>query len=796
MKTFSTRIGNLIQAKVLNPLKPLDKSLTAEQQMKIFHANVTILVSVLSCILFNIGFFLFSPAISCQLFVMFILSFVLILAAMYHEPQRAKYADVLISFHILFYGPFLLSYLENCIGFFVVMFSMLSSFTLTVFSKRRLSHVLFVAEMLKLYFHFRPRMQKVLSSLTPDQIYESVDNEVYALIPTFVLLHVVVVGIHAKTIANEKAISKINQELRESQETLNVRENFILSLSHEIRNPLNSILGNIELAYDDAIDPSLKQKLFNAKVCGELLLSLVNNVLDVGKADVGNIEICYTECQVLPFIKKIWLTFKQIIKSKGLEPKLEIVTALPRSLAIDQHRLTQILFNLISNALKFTEKGEIRLKISWQLDKHAQTLDVEESFAYIPTEGEDLPSNRTLGCGFLNDHSEKLPHSFMANMIESEINYIPVLDNTKPGVLVVEVIDSGVGIKQASLHHLFDKFVQVSNQERNRLGTGLGLWITKSICEKMNGEISVTSRLGHGTNFTVRIPCNPKSKKLSKLHSLSLPMIQNTGFQGTTAMIVEDSLFNAEIISSYFSFYKIPVVYMAPDGLKAVQFYKEALKRGGQPKIITMDIEMPVMDGITATREIRKLEKKYGVEVPATIIIISANCTEAQISACIDGTSDVGADYFLRKPVKRNDLEPYLKQFIEPSLNLDTNDSILVVDDDLFNLQLMQQMLSKARYQTISSHNGEEAVAEYIKNHSKIKLIFMDCEMIVMNGFQATESIISYAKANNLNPPIIYGLTGHTQKEFMIKCKEVGMKEMIVKPVSYQDIVRLISDAE
>jgi CheY-like chemotaxis protein len=372
-----------------------------------------------------------------------------------------------------------------------------------------------------------------------------------------------------------------------------------------------------------------------------------------------------------------------------------------------------------------------------------------------------------------------------------EIGKIPVLDYVGPGSLVFEIIDSGPGVSEEDQKNLFQKFAQVtSNQQKSMLGTGLGLWITKKICEKMNATIDVSSKLGVGTSFSVKINTEVRLKPTTEV----LALRKKSSFRRVKAMIVDDSPFNVEIISAYFKTMNINIVHAASNGLDAVEFYEKSLQDNILIPVITMDLEMPVMNGREACQEIRKLEKEYNAPA-AMIIVISGNSIETEIKNCLDPRGDIRADHFLRKPIKKYDLENILKPLAksEPTpMAMDNNNHILVVDDDHFNLQLMNDMLNKAGFKILKAENGQEAVEVY-KQHREIKIILMDCEMKIMNGFEATQHILAFSKENKRECPMIYGLTGHSEKEIETKCKDCGMRSMLKKPICFKDLLNTIN---
>jgi len=775
-------------------LRPKHLKLRPEDELKAYHNNLFILSAILLCLVLQLGFYIAIPAYPFYMFLILQAYHFLMIWALFEDPNHHKLIVPLVVVYMILIGPLLMKVCE--IGFTVhhIFSLVLPVFVLFTFKRQKVAFSLFLVELIKMHHVYRDHLSRVIAEHDKEYLVSLLIQDYQATYVIFPAIYLTFWFFYTKSRKNEKAIKKMNRELQSNKEDLNQKELFILSLSHEVRNPLNSILGNIELALDEASDSRLKQKLFNAKICGELLLSLINNVLDVGKADIGNIEICPVECNLLGLIEKVWMAFKEMIKNKGLKPRIEIASMLPKMLLLDEHRLTQILFNLISNAIKFTEKGEIRLRLFWKTNPETSITEIDEENIYIPNEGKDLPCYNISPMRLRSSMKLGDPIFESQSFVAKEIGEIPILNTDLPGILVLQVIDTGPGIAEKDRKNLFHKFVQVGdNQKKSMLGTGLGLWITKKICHKMGGDIEVKSEVGKGTIFSVKLKCTPCKGKLSKLGGLVLQRKKSLSPR-TRAMIVEDSSFNAEIISNYLKSFKIDVAFVATDGQQAVKFYEKSIKNNNPIQLITMDLEMPIMDGMKATQEIRKLEAKYEIVPPAVIVIISGNSVETQIFKCINPEGDVRADYFIRKPIKKQELEQYIKPFSQPDIaTMDIGDVILVADDDHFNLQLIQELLVKAGIDVLLAQNGQEAVDLYIKNQHRVRLILMDCEMRIMDGFSATRKIMNFARANESEPPVVYGLTGHSGKEYEEKCKQAGMKDMIMKPISFHELLKVIN---
>jgi len=240
------------------------------------------------------------------------------------------------------------------------------------------------------------------------------------------------------------------------------------------------------------------------------------------------------------------------------------------------------------------------------------------------------------------------------------------------GHLLFEVIDTGIGISQETQANLFNKFVQTSQTQNSRLGTGLGLWITKKICDRMGADIEIKSELGKGTTFTLSMKCQPCSVRTPTMSPISVQQSFSEKETSPNIMIVEDNPFNAQILLKYIEPLNVTIINQTTNGLDAVQFYERCLKNKTPLHLITMDLEMPLMDGKTACIKIRNLEQKYRVS-PCAIIIVSANSVESEITECLDPKGKIRANYFLRKPVKKEDIQNTIVECI--GINIGGNNS-------------------------------------------------------------------------------------------------------------------------
>jgi len=293
----------------------------------------------------------------------------------------------------------------------IILVQIMPLFTIFTFRDPKLAAILLVIKMTILSTFYRYKLHELVDiAISKEELKEMLTNELVTgsmmIPPTFVLFYSFYLGYTRHV---EDAI-RFTKELETSKRIIAQKELLVLSLSHEVRNPLTSILSNVEFAYEESQESHLKNLLRKAKISGDVLLHLINNFIDTGKIDSENLEVCVTECNVKSFIKSNWMTFEELIKSKALHPKLIIDGNLPKVVRIDHNRVAQILYNLISNAIKFTERGTITLRVSF--DEGITEIDNSETLPVVPDEDVNLckvKPRRTRTRGGSIESSEELP---------------------------------------------------------------------------------------------------------------------------------------------------------------------------------------------------------------------------------------------------------------------------------------------------------------------------------------------------------------------------------------------------
>jgi len=469
---------------------------------------------------------------------------------------------------------------------------------------------------------------------------------------------------------------------------MEAKDRFISMISHEIRNPLNTLKGSVDYLIQVENNPNHMKVLKNAQLSGEILLNLVNNILDAAKLKSDKIEIHQSDTNAVGIVKKVFAVNSELLREKKLIVKAHIDEKLPHNIWIDSSRLLQVLLNLMSNAVKFTPKGgKIEIYAQWcsaqenkenllkpivQLESIVDELRREEETSDIQEMSFDTRIQ-------YNDKFNKIPkydvrmgsreHCELILSPERdlwELNRISIPSSNGPmrigevlsryaGYLKVQIIDTGSGVAAHEIPKLFGMFEQATEHTRNvHGGSGLGLWICKQICQKMNGDITLYSELGKGTSFVFYIPVQ---RNTQSSQALPIPIQVKKKLK---ALVVDDFLTNRYIHQLLLEQQGVQVV-TAADGREAVEKYKA---QGNVFNLILMDVNMPVMDGFTAAKKIRDWEIENKKKETDIYFVTGEYFNEADVFMRFKnvGGSNSGMKY-LNKPLDSDTLKKIIIQY-------------------------------------------------------------------------------------------------------------------------------------
>ncbi|MEG5040679.1 MULTISPECIES: GAF domain-containing protein [unclassified Microcoleus] len=460
----------------------------------------------------------------------------------------------------------------------------------------------------------------------------------------------------AKTeIAERKLAETALQKAVVAADTANrAKSEFLSSMSHELRTPLNAILGFSQvMVRDSSLNNQHQQHLEIINRAGEHLLSLINDILEMSKIEAGRTQLNESSFNLMRLLKTLEEMFRLKAKSKKLQLNLEVGDGVPHFVSGDEGKLRQILINLVGNAIKFTERGSVTLRVKKK---------VEES---LGAETAELSDTQTKLVGAGSEPSESLAVETAAiqrkpgwcsgfNQSESLADCDCVdANDLRPELLRLqfEIEDTGLGIAPEEMNKLFEPFEQTKTGQKSQHGTGLGLPISRKFVQMMGGDITVRSTPELGSKFAFDIQINlatPSEIKILKPHKTVISLAPNQ--PEYRILVVDDRADNCLVIERLLSPLGI-LVREARDGQEAIAVWED-----WQPHLIWMDMQMPVMDGYEATKKI----KAHPLGKQTVIVALTASVFEEERQTILGA----GCDDFMRKPFEANILFAKMEELL------------------------------------------------------------------------------------------------------------------------------------
>lgn len=533
--------------------------------------------------------------------------------------------------------------------------------------------------------------------------------------------------LHILLVAHSRLFQLANQTIEEKKDAAiaanRAKSQFLANMSHELRTPLNAILGYSEMLQEDAEDmgqEDLSLDLQKIHGAGKHLLGIINDILDLSKIEAGRMELYLEPFDIQSTLQEVVSTIEPLIEKNSNQMAVRYAPELG-SMWADLTKVRQNLFNLLSNAAKFTENGTISLEVTRLSNPQPQ------------------------------DSAHEVLCAVLAQPPES--SYLkPGVAHSESDWICFKIKDTGIGMTPEQINRLFEAFTQAdASTTRKYGGTGLGLAIAKRFCEMMGGDITVTSREGEGSTFTMLLPAQVKTLPNLEQDSPSQADLDALPESGKTVLVIDDDPTVHELMHRFLSKEGWGVA-VASSGDRGLELAKEL-----HPDAITLDVMMPHQDGWSVLCAL-KADPELA-DIPTIVLTMMDNKPMGMA---------LGASDYMTKPIDRHRLIALLQKYQQRQSDSSSDqgpvESILIVEDDPATRDLLHRVLENHGWKTFVAENGRRGL-EAIAAHPP-DLILLDLMMPEMDGFEFLNALKQYPQWRSI-PVVVMTAKDITPQEYL-----------------------------